>query len=73
MQTATRIGGKTVVLTGGTAGLGVGLLKEIVRLGASKVFLLCRSQQRGENIKQSITNSDGGSSIDIELVLVTYA
>lgn len=36
------------MLTGGTSGLGLGLLHECVRLGAAKVFLVCRSQARGE-------------------------
>jgi NAD(P)-dependent dehydrogenase (short-subunit alcohol dehydrogenase family) len=40
--------GKQAVLTGGTAGLGCGLLHECVRLCASKVFLVCRSLTRGE-------------------------
>lgn len=56
--------GKNVVLTGGTAGIGVGLFKEIVRLGAAKVFLLCRSQQRGESLKSVGINA----GTDVEIV-----
>ncbi|KAJ1466472.1 hypothetical protein T484DRAFT_1756615, partial [Baffinella frigidus] len=46
--------GKHVVLTGGTNGLGLGLLHESVRLGAAKVSLLCRSLELGEKCKEQV-------------------
>ncbi|KAG1679132.1 hypothetical protein FOA52_000487 [Chlamydomonas sp. UWO 241] len=46
--------GKHVVLTGGTNGLGVGLLHETVRLGAAKVSLLCRSMDLGRRCKEEV-------------------
>ncbi|KIW17787.1 hypothetical protein PV08_04982 [Exophiala spinifera] len=45
---------KTVIITGGNSGLGKEAAKHIVRLGASKVILACRSQSRGKNAKQEI-------------------
>ncbi|KAL6242349.1 hypothetical protein RBB50_010897 [Rhinocladiella similis] len=45
---------KTVIVTGGNSGLGKEAVKHIIRLGASKVILACRSQSRGKNAKQEI-------------------
>ena len=52
---ASSLFGKRVVLVGGTAGLGTVLLRECVRLGAAKVYLVCRSdgdRGRGEMLNQ---------------------
>ena len=51
---ASSLFGKRVVLVGGT-GLGTVLLRECVRLGAAKVYLVCRSdgdRGRGEMLNQ---------------------
>ncbi|AEO69927.1 uncharacterized protein THITE_2057134 [Thermothielavioides terrestris NRRL 8126] len=45
---------KTVVITGGNAGLGKEAAKHIVRLGAAKVILGCRSLDRGNSAKREI-------------------
>ncbi|GAB1319361.1 Ketoreductase (KR) domain-containing protein [Madurella fahalii] len=45
---------KTVVITGANSGLGKETAKHIVRLGASKVILACRSQSRGDAAKAEI-------------------
>ena len=57
--------GKNVVIVGGTAGLGVGLLKSCVALRAAKIWLVCRSRQRGDKIKADFAES----ATDISLVL----
>ena len=54
------------MITGGTAGLGVGIAKEVVRLGASKLWLGCRSQHRGEKLKAELVAS---SAVSVEIVL----
>ena len=45
---------KVVVLTGGTAGIGVGLLRECVKHGAGKVYLLCRSAEKGAKVRDEV-------------------
>lgn len=42
--------GATVVLTGGTAGLGIALLDELARHAAT-IFLVCRSRTKGEDAR----------------------
>ena len=59
--------GKRIVLTGGTSGLGLGLLHECVRLGAAKVFLVCRSQTRGEAARVFQASVGGGAAGRIPL------
>ncbi|KAL3482100.1 NAD(P)-binding protein [Aspergillus californicus] len=45
---------KTVIITGASSGLGKEAAKHIVRLGASKVILGCRSISKGESAKREI-------------------
>ncbi|PYI07761.1 NAD(P)-binding protein [Aspergillus sclerotiicarbonarius CBS 121057] len=48
---------KTVIITGANGGLGKEIATHIVRLGASKVILGCRSKSRGNETKQSIEST----------------
>jgi retinol dehydrogenase 12 len=48
---------KTVIITGGSSGLGKEAAKHIVRLGASKVILGCRNTSKGEKAKLEIDSS----------------
>ena len=61
------LSGKRVVLVGGTAGLGVGLLRESVRLGAAKIWLLCRNEQRGTQVRADVLLGNNGAT---EITLV---
>ncbi len=45
---------KTVIITGANGGLGKETARHIVRLGASKVILACRSLPNGETTKREI-------------------
>lgn len=45
---------KTVIVTGGNAGLGKESVKHIVRLGASKVIIACRNKFKGDKAKLEI-------------------
>lgn len=48
---------KTVIITGGNAGLGKEVVRHIVRLGATKAIIACRSQSRGMDAKRDIEAS----------------
>lgn len=48
------LSGKTVLLTGGTAGLGFEAAVKYVQLGADSLLLGCRDLERGEKAKQLI-------------------
>lgn len=48
---------KTVIITGASSGLGKEAAKHIVRLGASKVILGCRSVPKGDKVKLEIETS----------------
>lgn len=48
---------KTVIITGGSGGLGKEIAKHIVFLGASKVILACRNTSKGEENKAAIVKT----------------
>ncbi|MCJ1307074.1 hypothetical protein MMC25_000720 [Agyrium rufum] len=50
---------KTVIITGASSGLGKEAAKHIVRLGATKVILGCRSISKGEKVEAEIEASTG--------------
>ncbi|MFT5574783.1 MAG: dehydrogenase/reductase SDR family protein 12 [Bermanella sp.] len=58
--------GKTVVLTGPTAGLGLAAACELSRLGA-RLILIGRGQQRLEAAKQTVLNFSGAATDSVEL------
>lgn len=48
------VGGKTVIITGGNAGLGYEAARQYLTLGASRVILACRSIARGKDAVASL-------------------
>lgn len=48
---------RTVIVTGGSGGLGKEITKHIVLLGASKVILACRNTAKGEENKAAIVKT----------------
>lgn len=61
-----RMEGRTVLVTGGTAGLGRAAARQCAELGA-RVLLLARDEQRGRTAAAEIAAATGNS--DVELVL----
>jgi len=64
---STSFASKTVIVTGGSSGLGKESVKHIVRLGASKVIIGCRNKSKGEKAKLEIESSVRCSSSIIEV------
>lgn len=60
---ATDFTGQTIIVTGSNVGLGLEAARHFVRLGASKVILACRSQEKGESAKQGIEESTKTSGV----------
>ncbi|KAL1526707.1 hypothetical protein AB1Y20_015407 [Prymnesium parvum] len=61
--------GKNILLTGGTAGLGTGILRAVVAHGPpSRIFLLCRSEARGQRAAATC-----GAEHLVTIVLVNLA
>jgi len=50
--------GKTVIVTGSNAGLGLEAARWIVRLGGSKVILACRNTEKGRKAAASIRQTE---------------
>ncbi|KAL3455535.1 NAD(P)-binding protein [Aspergillus heterothallicus] len=63
----TSFASKTVIITGASSGLGKEATKHIVRLGAEKVILGCRSISKGENAKAEIVSATGCTSDTLEV------
>jgi NAD(P)-dependent dehydrogenase (short-subunit alcohol dehydrogenase family) len=60
--------GQTVLVTGGTTGLGLAAAIHFVNLGASQVIITCRNEQRGQLAKAKIeeaTNTSGEGRVTI--------
>ncbi|KAH7388889.1 short-chain dehydrogenase/reductase-like protein [Cadophora sp. MPI-SDFR-AT-0126] len=60
---ATDFTGQTIIVTGSNVGLGLEAARHFVRLGASKVILACRSQEKGESAKKDIGESTKRSAV----------
>jgi len=56
-QPTASFSSKTVIVTGGNAGLGLEAVKHIIALGASKVILGCRSLSKGKAVKLALESS----------------
>ncbi|KAL6902586.1 NAD(P)-binding protein [Trichoderma evansii] len=75
----TNLSGKTVIITGGNAGLGYESAKQFLALGANRVILACRSISKGEEAAASlradpaVKKSNPDASIEVfELDLDDY-
>ncbi|KAL2059859.1 hypothetical protein VTL71DRAFT_10014 [Oculimacula yallundae] len=55
--------GQTIIVTGSNIGLGFEAAQHFVRLGASKVILACRTQERGESAKSKIEQATKRSGV----------
>ncbi|KAH6692102.1 short-chain dehydrogenase/reductase-like protein [Leptodontidium sp. 2 PMI_412] len=60
---ATDFTGQTLIVTGSNVGLGLEAARHFVRLGATKVILACRSQEKGESAKRDIEKSTKRSGV----------
>lgn len=60
---ATDFKGQNIIVTGSNVGLGLEAARHFVRLGASKVILACRNQEKGESAKQGIEKSTKTSGV----------
>jgi dehydrogenase/reductase SDR family protein 12 len=60
------MGGKVVLVTGATSGLGLAAAEGFARLGAS-VRLLVRSEERGERARAEIIGQSGNSDVGVSL------
>jgi NAD(P)-dependent dehydrogenase (short-subunit alcohol dehydrogenase family) len=60
------MGGKVVLVTGATSGLGLAAAEGFARLGAT-VRLLARSEQRGERARASVVERSGNSDVQVSL------
>ncbi|KAK3327680.1 short-chain dehydrogenase/reductase-like protein [Cercophora scortea] len=49
--------GKTIIVTGGSGGIGLECARHFTRLGAQKVVIACRNTEQGEAAKQDIETS----------------
>jgi NAD(P)-dependent dehydrogenase (short-subunit alcohol dehydrogenase family) len=63
----TSFQGKTVIVTGSNIGLGLEASRLIVRLGASRLILACRSVEKGRVAAKDIQNSTGCSSDTLDV------
>ena len=59
----TSLEGKTYIVTGGNAGIGLETARHFTRLGAAKVIIACRSSARAEEAKVDIEKSTGRTNV----------
>jgi NAD(P)-dependent dehydrogenase (short-subunit alcohol dehydrogenase family) len=61
------LSGRTCVVTGASAGIGLATARELARLGA-RVVLAVRSAERGEAARRSIMSATGSAAVELALV-----
>jgi short chain dehydrogenase len=54
IPTGTSLDGKTVLITGGNSGMGLGAARQMVTLGASRVIITSRNTSKGAEAVQSL-------------------
>ncbi|KAI9647487.1 hypothetical protein NHQ30_003872 [Ciborinia camelliae] len=72
----TSFAGQTIIITGANTGLGLEAARHIVRLGAARVILACRTLSKGEAAAASISASfpKSKTTIDVwQVDLTSYA
>lgn len=68
-----RIEGGTIVITGGSSGLGLALAVELARSGAKRIVLLARDKKKLEEAKSHVLSAARNVSVDTVSVDVTVA
>lgn len=61
------LGGRVCLVTGGNAGIGLEVVRELARLGAH-VVLACRSRERGDAARQQVVRDTGNSQVEVAAV-----
>jgi NAD(P)-dependent dehydrogenase (short-subunit alcohol dehydrogenase family) len=61
------LGGRTCLVTGGSAGIGKAIARELARMRA-RVILACRSAERGEAARQQIAGETANPEVEVMLV-----
>jgi NAD(P)-dependent dehydrogenase (short-subunit alcohol dehydrogenase family) len=61
------LGGRTCLVTGGSAGIGKAVARELARMRA-RVILACRSAERGEAARREIAGETGNPEVEVMLV-----
>jgi short-subunit dehydrogenase len=59
--------GKTVLITGGSSGIGEQLAKHVIELGAAKVIIAARNVKELERVKKECKHPDKVSILQMDL------
>ena len=62
--TARQLGGKTIIVTGASLGIGRVTALELARMGA-RVVMVCRNPEKGEAVRRDIVRATGNDAVDL--------
>jgi len=68
----TKLAGKTVIVTGGNAGLGLEAARQFLVLGVSRLILGCRSVSRGEEAASALRGSPEVAKANPDAVIQVF-